>query len=89
MGQRYSLLSTENDVASLWLRQCTVELRAAIGDRIRFVFYPMRNTTDDKDHDYDYVMSIEKSPCLKMWNVGCTERRRSLITPFLFRVVQQ
>jgi hypothetical protein len=44
-----------------------MELRASIGDHIRFVFYPLANIRDD--YDQDYFLSIPKMPCLKIRDV--------------------
>jgi hypothetical protein len=55
------------DTMLLSMQECTMELRASIGDHIRFVFYPISNIRDD--YDQDYIMSIPKSPCLKIRDV--------------------
>lgn len=59
-------LESENDDDTTWLsiQACTMELRAAMGARIRVVFYPISNTRDDYDQDY-----LTKIPCLKLRDV--------------------
>jgi len=48
--------------------ECTVELRAAIDDQIRLVFYSMDKNIPD-NYDNDYIMSIPKFPCLRIRDV--------------------
>ncbi|CAF1428235.1 unnamed protein product [Rotaria sordida] len=48
----------------LSIQECTIELRASIGDHIRFIFYPISNIRDD--YDQDYFISIPRAPCLKI-----------------------
>ena len=65
----FSLLHTddEDDTTSLSIQECTMELRASMGNHIRFVFYSISNTRDD--YDQDYYMSMPKAPCLKIRDV--------------------
>ncbi|CAF1303937.1 unnamed protein product [Adineta ricciae] len=44
--------------------ECTTELHASHGDRIRLVFYPIVNLRND--YDQDYFQSIPRAPCLKV-----------------------
>jgi hypothetical protein len=55
------------DLQGTTLLDCTTELRASIGDRIRIVFYPISRVRNDYDHDYD--VSVSKGPCLKIRDV--------------------
>ncbi len=48
--------------------ECTVELRASVNDRIRLVFYSIDKNIPD-DYDKDYIMSLPKSPCLRIRDV--------------------
>jgi hypothetical protein len=48
--------------------ECTVELRASLGDQIRLVFYSMDKNIPD-DYDEDYIISMPKFPCLRIRDV--------------------
>jgi hypothetical protein len=67
----FSLLYTDNnyDPTLLSIQECTIELRASIGDHIRFGFYPISYNIRD-DYDQDYFMSIPKTACLKIRDVN-------------------
>ncbi|UJR16256.1 hypothetical protein I4U23_003164 [Adineta vaga] len=53
-----------DDQTVLSIRECTTELHASHGDRIRLVFYPIAGIRND--YDQDYFQSIPKAPCLKI-----------------------
>lgn len=63
---REELSSDDNNVRStgLIIEECTMELRASIGDHIRIVFHPIG---DDQD---DYQMFTPKMPCFKIHDVN-------------------
>ncbi|CAF4688987.1 unnamed protein product [Rotaria sp. Silwood1] len=48
----------------LSIPECTMELRASMGEHIRFVFYPISNIRDD--YDQDYFIPVARAPCLKI-----------------------
>lgn len=60
----YQRMDSVDDTALLSIQECTMELRTTIGNRIRFVFYPITNNRED--YDPDYAMSMSKSPCLRI-----------------------
>jgi hypothetical protein len=67
-GIHYKFFRWSIDNDDIIYEECTVELRAMIGDQIRLVFYSMdKNITDD--YEQDYSMSIPKFPCLRIRDV--------------------
>mgnify|MGYP006892787337 FL=1 len=58
---------TADDTTLLSIQECTMELRASIGNQIRLVFYPI--TANRDDYDQDYAMPMSKSPCLRIRDV--------------------
>ncbi|CAF0736835.1 unnamed protein product [Adineta steineri] len=52
------------DTTAFSIQECTTELQASHGSRIRIVFYPISYIRND--YDQDYFISIPKTPCLKI-----------------------
>jgi hypothetical protein len=63
----FSLIYIDDDY-DITHEECTVELRASIGDQIRLVFYSIDKNISD-DYDKDYIMSIPNFPCLRIRDV--------------------
>jgi hypothetical protein len=63
--------------------ECTVELRASLGDQIRLVFY-LTNNQIPYDNDKDYIMSIPKSPCLRIIDVCLIDALNSFFLKKIF-----
>lgn len=59
--------SVDGDAGDQFLEECTMELRAPVGDRIRLVFYPIDLRSDDYEQDDDLLVS--KAPCLRIRDV--------------------
>ena len=49
------------------MQECTMELRASVGDRIRMVFYPILDDRNDEEPDYD--LPLARGACLKIRDV--------------------
>lgn len=80
-------MQNNDHLVRLTVEECTMELRASMGDRIRIVFHP---TGDDQD---DYLMSTPKSSCFKIHDVLHTSLSpRHCLNRFLFfffRIMKQ
>ncbi|CAF2043759.1 unnamed protein product [Rotaria magnacalcarata] len=60
----YQKFDGNNDNEALLIQDCTMELRASLGDHIRFIFYPISTIRDDYDHDY--LNLVPRMPCLRI-----------------------